>query len=65
MIKVNGRNSEWEEGLTVRRLLEKKNYTFPSIVVQINEKFIPPSQYETTAINDGDEVKVIHLTSGG
>lgn len=65
MIKVNGRNFEWENGLTVAKLLVKKNYTFPSIVVQINGKYIPPSQYETAIINDKDDVKVIHLTSGG
>ena len=65
MIKVNGRSFEWEEGLTVAKLLQKKNYTFPSIVVQINGKFIPPSQYASALINDGDDVKAIHLTSGG
>ncbi|WP_027365464.1 sulfur carrier protein ThiS [Desulfotruncus alcoholivorax] len=65
MIKVNGRNFEWEKNLTVTKLLQKKNYTFPSIVVQINGKFIPQAQYETALINDGDDVKVIHLTSGG
>lgn len=29
MIKVNGRDMEWEENLTVELLLKKCKYTFP------------------------------------
>ncbi|WP_026478565.1 sulfur carrier protein ThiS [Alkaliphilus transvaalensis] len=65
MIKVNNRDSEWEEGLTITRLLEQKKYTFPKIIVSINEEIIPADQYDTTIINDGDDVKVIHLLAGG
>lgn len=65
MIKVNGRDFQWEEGLTVQEMINKKNYTFPSIVVKINGKFIHPEEYETTIINDGDDVQAIHLITGG
>jgi sulfur carrier protein len=65
MIKVNGRDFEWEEGLTVEKLLEKKRYTYPKIIVRINEKLILKEQYSSTPIYDGDDVKVIHLLAGG
>ncbi|MBO8137860.1 MAG: sulfur carrier protein ThiS [Desulfotomaculum sp.] len=65
MIKVNGRDFPWEEGLTVKKLLEKKNYTFPSIVIKINGRTIPEDQWDKTIINDGDDVKAIHLITGG
>lgn len=65
MIKINGRNFEWEEGLTVKKLLEKKNYTYPSIVVRINGKYIPPGEYNEAMIKDNDHVEAIHLISGG
>ncbi|MTI81094.1 MAG: sulfur carrier protein ThiS [Firmicutes bacterium] len=65
MIKVNGRDFPWEEGLTVTKLLEKKNYTFPSIVIKINDKTISEDQWEIMAIEDGDDVKAIHLITGG
>ncbi len=65
MIKVNSRDFEWEEGLTVEKLLAKKRYTYPKIIVRINEKLILKAEYASTSIQDGDDVKVIHLLAGG
>ena len=65
MIKVNGRDKEWEENLTVAFLLERCKYTFPLIMVKINDKYIPKEKYKDTAIIDGDDVQVIHSIAGG
>ncbi len=65
MIKVNNRDYQWEEGLTVEKLLQQKNYTYPKLIVKINNKLIQPEEYASTAIHDGDDVKAIHLLAGG
>ncbi|MFZ5966512.1 MAG: sulfur carrier protein ThiS [Bacillota bacterium] len=65
MIKVNSKDFEWEEGLTVQRLLEKKRYTYPKIIVKINGHLISKEEYHSTLINDGDDVQAIHLLAGG
>jgi sulfur carrier protein len=65
MITVNGRDFPWEEGLTVEKLLQKKGYTFPAIVVIINGNSVPEAEFHNTKIWDGDEVKAIHLIAGG
>lgn len=65
MIKVNGKDYPWEEGLTVTQLLDKKGFTFPLLVVIINGKSIAENNYAHTVIEDGDYVQVIHLISGG
>lgn len=65
MIIVNGKEFQWEDGLTVAKLLRKKNYTYPRIVVKLNGRVIPDEEFETTAIHDGDDVKAIHLLAGG
>jgi sulfur carrier protein len=65
MITVNGRDFPWEEGLTVEKLLQKKGYTFPAIVVIINGNSVPEAEFHKTKIWDGDEVKAIHLIAGG
>jgi len=31
IIKVNGRDFQWEENLTIEGILEKKKYTFPKM----------------------------------
>ncbi|AOT68204.1 sulfur carrier protein ThiS [Geosporobacter ferrireducens] len=65
MIKVNGRDSDWEENLTVEKLLQNKRYTYPKIIVRINGELINREEYASTPIRDGDDVKVIHLLAGG
>jgi len=65
MIKVNGKELPWTEGLTVRQVLLQKGYTFPLLAVKLNGKSVPKDKYETTPVQDGDQVQVIHLISGG
>ncbi|SNS65954.1 thiamine biosynthesis protein ThiS [Anaerovirgula multivorans] len=65
MIKVNGRDAEWEEDLTVEKLLEKNKYTFPKIYVKINDELVPQHEYAIRIIMDEDDIKVIHLMAGG
>jgi sulfur carrier protein len=65
MIMVNGREFHYEEGLTVANLLQKKGYTFRMITVKINGNVIKKDEYETTLINDGDNVQILHHVAGG
>lgn len=65
MIKVNGKDYPWQEGLTVKQILDNKGYTFPLLVVLINGKSVSDQEYFSTFIKNGDYVQVIHLVSGG
>ena len=51
--------------MTVNELLRVKNFTFKMLVIKINGILIKKTEYETARINDGDEVHVLHLISGG
>lgn len=65
-IILNNRPEEIEATvLTVKELLEYKNFTFKLLVVKINNKLIKRDQYEYAEIRDGDNVTVLHLVSGG
>lgn len=65
MIIVNGKKHEWDKPITVKELLEIKQYVYPKLVVKINGKFIPKNEYNNTLIYDNDEIQVIHLLAGG
>jgi sulfur carrier protein len=66
MIRVNDKfDVEWRERMTVNSILKALKFTFPMIVVSVNGKVVPRSEYGTTMIEDDDEVKVIHLIAGG
>ncbi len=66
-INLNNRPEEipGKEKMTVKELLDYKNFTFKFLVVRINGKTIMPGEYEESLIRGGDDVKVIHLISGG
>ena len=53
------------EKLTITSLLQVKNYTFKMLIVKVNGKLIPKDEYGETWVQDGDDVIVLHLISGG
>ena len=65
MIKVNGESMEHAPEMTVRTVLQKRNFKFPLLVVSVNGVFVPREAYDTTVVGDGAEVQVLHMISGG
>lgn len=66
MIHVNDKfEIEWEEGMTVARLLERLRFSFPLIVVSIDGVLVPKDEYATRQVPDRAQVKVLHMTAGG
>ena len=65
MIKVNTEAHPWYPGMTVRSLLDEKLFTFRHIIVRVNGEYVPEEDYEKFAIQDEDDVIVLHLMAGG
>lgn len=64
-IEVNGRKVEWVENENVKDLLKRMKYTFPLVVVKINDKVIPRSDFSDVIVPDNSKIAVIHMISGG
>jgi sulfur carrier protein len=65
-ITLNSEEAVFEEDkMTVTQLLEAKKYTFRLRIIKINDRLIKKDQYDNEVINDGDNVQVIYLMSGG
>jgi thiamine biosynthesis protein ThiS len=66
VITVNNKQETIERDcINVAELKELKMYTFPKIIVKVNNKIIEPEEYNTTVIRDGDLVVMLHLLAGG
>jgi sulfur carrier protein len=65
MIKVNGKNVDWHEGMTVSDALDAMGFTFYLITVTIDGDHVPQDDYATRTIPDGADVKAIHIHHGG
>jgi len=64
-IVVNGRKTDWVENESVKQLLTRIKYTFPLVVVKINDKLILRRNFDKTIIPDKSKIDVIHMISGG
>lgn len=72
MLRVNYKEMESEEGLTVEGLLQKmkeeKTYHFilhGRVTVIVNNEVIPPSEYTIKKLWGGDEIRVYPVIAGG
>lgn len=65
MIEVNSKKIYWVENEKVNQLLKRMKYTFPLVVVKINDKVILRSNFPETFIPDNSKIAVIHMISGG
>ncbi|WP_313162816.1 sulfur carrier protein ThiS [Sedimentibacter sp.] len=65
IIKLNNRDFQWERGMTVEDIMKIKKFSYSRIIVKVNDKHIEQEDYATTVVNDGDDVKMIHLLAGG
>lgn len=65
-ITVAGAKKEYAEGLTVKQLVEAENVENPLYVtVTINDDFVKSDEFDTTVVNDGDEIEFLYFMGGG
>ncbi len=66
-IKLNNRDETFENlsSLTISEVIKLKNFTFKFLAVRLNGKPVKPNDFDTTIVNSGDNLIVMHLISGG
>ena len=64
-IEVNGRKIDWVENETIKQLLRRMRYTFPLVVVKIDQKVILRKDFPDVLVPNNSRVDVIHMISGG
>jgi sulfur carrier protein len=64
-IQLNGESYELPDGETVAALLNRLELTGRRIAVELNLDIVPRSQHASTALNEGDQVEVVHAIGGG
>ena len=66
MIRVNDKwDIPWHLGMTVSEMLKACEFTHHHIVVSINGILVPPAEFATQVVADGDQVRVVHVIGGG
>lgn len=64
-IEVNGRKVDWVENESVKEFLKRMKYTFPLVIVKINDNLIPRADFSEVIVPNNSKIAVIHMISGG
>lgn len=63
---VAGETKEFDNGITVEKLIELENVETPEYVtVSVNEEFLSKDDIPTHVLNDGDVVEFLYFMGGG
>src|SRR5256712_9019519 len=64
-IRLNGETREIPSALNVAKLLEHFDLPKDRVAVERNRSIVPKLQWETIAVNNGDELEIVHFVGGG
>lgn len=65
IVTLNGKKTELTDNLSILQLLESKELTPDTVVVELNKEIIMSDLFSTTTINDGDHLEVLRFVGGG
>jgi len=64
-VTVNGRAVEWEDQMTIKRLLEKIKFSHRIFIVKMNNDIIKKELYSTQIVSENAHLSILPLVAGG
>jgi sulfur carrier protein len=65
-LTLNGKESDFTDGLTVSELLVEQQVKTPEMVsVELNGQILKRSKFEDTILKNGDKVEFLFFAAGG
>ena len=55
----------WREGLSIQDLINENKFTWPKLIVKVNNQLVWPEDYGNVVLLEEDDLQVIHLLGGG
>ncbi len=64
-IQINGEREEVSDGLPLSELITRLKLRADQIAVELNHEVLRRSAWETTKLQSGDRVEIVHFVGGG
>ena len=64
-MRVNGKQVELKERLTLEKFLESNGYAPTKVAVELNGKIVPRKEYAATILEDTDVLEIVCFVGGG
>lgn len=64
-LKINGTDSEMQDGITVSGLLETLKIEPARVAVEVNLQIVKKCNFNDHALKDGDSIEIVSFVGGG
>jgi sulfur carrier protein len=64
-ITVNGRATEVDEGMDLRRLVHSGKANPEKVILVLNDGVVKSDQWSLTVLSEGDRVELVSFVGGG
>ena len=64
-ITVNGQKHEFDMPLNLAALVEELKLNLKQVAIEHNREIVPRSRFDQVALNEGDQVEIVHFIGGG
>jgi len=64
-VRLNGKDREVADGLSVTELLRSLDLEPERIVVELNRAILERASYAETPVSEGDQIELVHFVGGG
>ena len=64
-MRVNGKQVELKERLTLENFLESNGYVLTKVAVELNGKIVPRKEYAATILEDTNVLEIVCFVGGG
>lgn len=64
-LKVNGQLQEHPAAINGQELLDRIDWTYATLVAEVNGRIVRKEEFLTLQLNDGDELELVTLVGGG
>ena len=64
-MRVNGKQVELKERLTLDKFLESNGYALTKVAVELNGKIVSRKEYAATILQDTDALEIVCFVGGG
>lgn len=62
---INGKEMDFENGITITTLLTELNLSAEKVVIEVNYKIIPKENFENHKLYETDSIEVVSFVGGG
>lgn len=64
-LTINGETIHFDQPVSVAGLIEKLALDPRKIAIERNLEIVPQSEFDDTALAEGDELEIVHFIGGG